>query len=150
MKKLLSALFVLLMAFSLSAPVLASEAAPIYQVDASAEKPLELTLIGQERTAHGRVDVYSFHLPDDGTFYELPDFCGTYEDGSRVTVEGTWNPTYGRLQVLLKELEFGSSVYSYVACNEPTVYGLWHSSAWSCFLKADGRPLSGTLRVEVA
>ena len=148
MKKLLSVCSMLLMVVSLSVPVLASEAAPIYQVDASSPRPLELTLLGQEPTAHGRVDVYSFYL-DSGAFYELPDFRGTYEDGSRVTVQGTWNPTYGRLQVLLKELDFGSSVYSYVACNEPTVYGLWHSSAWSCFLKADGQPLSGTLRVEV-
>ena len=148
MKKLLSAFSVLLMMAALSVQALASEAASIHQADASSPKPLEITLIGQERTPHGRIDVYSFYL-DSGAFCELPDFRGTYGDGSRVTVEGTWNPTYGRLQVLLKELEFGSSVYSYVACNEPTTYGLWHSSAWSCFLKAAGRPLSGTLRVEV-
>ena len=149
MKKILSYLSVFLMAFSLSVPVLASEATHIYKIDSSTSKPFEITLINREIMSNGRVDVYSFYIPDDGDYYEIPDFCDKYEDDAHITIQGTWNPTYARLNVMLKELDFGSSVYSYVDCNEAATYGLWHHSEWDCFLKADGKDISGTITIEV-
>ena len=150
MKKLLACVSVLLMVFSLSVPALASERESIHKVDASPVRPLELTLLDRQTTPGGRVEVYSFHIPDSGCYYEVPDFRSEQAAGSHVTVEGTWEPSYAQLNVMLKETEFGTSVYSYVDCNEPTTYGLWHHAEWGCFLKAEGKSISGTLRIQVS
>lgn len=150
MKKMLSSLIACLMMFSLSVPVLASEMAPIYKVDSADVKPLQLTLIDQRITPRGRVEVYSFYIPDSGYYYEVPDFRGEYTDGSHITIEGTWKPTYAQLNVMLKDMNAGTSVYTYIDCNEPTTFTLWNHSEWGCFLKAEEKNISGTISVEVS
>ena len=149
MKRFFSFLVAAFMMLSLSVSAFASDLASIHKIDTSSVKPLELTLMEQQITPRGRVDVYSFYIPNSDCYYELPDFRGEYTDGSHVTIEGTWSPTYARLNVMLKEMDFGSSVYSYIDCNEPTTFGLWHHSEWACFLKSEDRNISGTIRVEV-
>lgn len=150
MKKIFSSLIVCLMMLSLSVPVLASEVAPIYKVDSSTVKPLQLTLIDQQITPRGRVDVYSFYIPDSGYCYEVPDFRGEYTDGSRITIEGTWEPTYADLRVMLKDMNSGTSVDGLISCNEPSTFTLWNHSEWACFLKAEEKNISGTISVEVS
>ena len=149
MKKLLSSLAALLLAVVLVVPVPASETASIHPVDASSVTASEVRLMSRDETPWGHVDAYSVSLPDDGAYHALPDFRGLYPAGSLVTVHGTWGPTCARVQVLLRESDHHTSVYSYAACSAPTVFGLWSTSLWDCFLKADGQPLSGTLRIEV-
>lgn len=149
MKRFLSSLVAVLMMLSLSIPVFASETASIYKNETSSVKPLEITLVDQQITPRGCVEVYSFYIPDSGYYYEVPDFRGEYTDGSRITIEGTWNPTYARLNVMLKDMNTGGSVNSRVDCNEPTTYTLWNHSEWGCFLKAEEKNISGTIRVEV-
>ena len=40
---------------------------------------------------------------------------------------------------MLKDRNAGTSVYSYIDCNEPTTFTLWNHSEWGCFLKAEER-----------
>lgn len=150
MKRFFSFLVAVLMMMSLSVSVFAADTASIHEIDTSSVKPLEITLMEQQITPRGRVEVYSFYIPDSGYYYEVPDFRGEYTDGSHITIEGTWNPTYARLNVMLKDMNTGGSVYSYVDCNEPTTYTLWNHSEWGCFLKAEEKNISGTIRVEVS
>ena len=58
MKKFLSSLIAVMMTLSLSVPVLAAEMAPIYEIDSSSIKPLELTLVDRQITPRGRVEIY--------------------------------------------------------------------------------------------
>lgn len=149
MKKICSYLSVLLMMASLSVPVIASESYLINKVETTSVKSFEITLIDQEFKPDSRIDIYSIYIPNSGEYYEIPDFCGEYEDDAHISVEGTWNPTYARLNVMIKETEFDTSVYSFVDCNESTSYGLWTHSEWCCYLKADGTDISGTITIEV-
>ena len=68
MKKFLSSLIAVMMTLSLSVPVLAAEMAPICEIDSSSIKPLELTLVDRQITTRGRVEIYSFYIPDSGYF----------------------------------------------------------------------------------
>lgn len=150
MKKFLSSLAALLMLSSLSVPVFASEAASISQVDPSEIQSVELTLIGQENTPRGRVDVYSFSIPSGGSYYEIPDFRSEYTSGTLLTVSGTWSPSYPQITVMFKDMESGASSYGNIAWYEPSTFALWQNSTWGCFVKADRANVSGLLRIEVA
>lgn len=150
MKKFLSSLIAVMMTLSLSVPVLAAEMAPICEIDSSSIKPLELTLVDRQITTRSRVEIYSFYIPDSGYYYEVPDFRGEYTDGSHITIEGTWDPTYARLNVMLKDMNAGTSTYRYIDCNEPATFTLWNHSEWGCFLKAEEKNISGTISVEVS
>ena len=150
MKKFLSSLIAVMMTLSLSVPVLAAEMAPICEIDSSSIKPLELTLVDRQITTRGRVEIYSFSIPDSGYYYEVPDFRGEYTDGSHITIEGTWDPTYARLNVMLKDMNAGTSTYRYIDCNEPATFTLWNHSERGCFLKAEEKNISGTISVEVS
>ena len=65
-------------------------------------------------------------------------------------IEGTWDPTYARLNVMLKDMNAGTSTYRYIDCNEPATFTLWNHSEWGCFLKAEEKNISGTISVEVS
>ena len=150
MKKFLSSLAALLMLSSLSVPVFASETASISQVDLSEIQSVELALISQENTPRGRVDVYSFSIPAGGSYYEIPDFRNEYTSGTRITVEGTWKPTYKQLSIMFKDMETGASTSTYIDCNESSTFGLWSDSTWGCFVKSDSGSVTGTLSVEIS
>ena len=150
MKKFLSFFAAALVILSLAVPALAEETATIYRIDPSVVKPLELTLVGREITPHGRVDIYSFSIPDRGKYYEVPDFRGEYTDGAKITMEGTWNPSFATLNVMIEDTQNSGAVYTYVDCNEPTTLQLWADSAWACFLKAEQDNVTGMLQVEVS
>ena len=150
MKKCLSLLVAFFMVLSLSVPAMASNSVEIETIDPSMVKPLELTLVSQNITPRGRVDVYSFYIPNSGYYYEVPEFRGEYPAGTHITVEGTWSPTYERLNVMFEDMNTGASVNGNIDCNEERTFGLWNDSEWGCFLKANNKNISGTLSIEVS
>jgi hypothetical protein len=150
MKKCLSLLVAFFMVLSLSVPAMASNSVEIETIDPSMVKPLELTLVSQNITPRGRVDVYSFYIPNSGYYYEVPEFRGEYTAGTHITVEGTWSPTYERLNVMFEDMNTGASVNGNIDCNEERTFGLWNDSEWGCFLKANNKNISGTLSIEVS
>ena len=99
MKKFLSSLIAVMMTLSLSVPVLAAEMAPICEIDSSSIKPLELTLVDRQITTRGRVEIYSFYIPDSGYYYEVPDFRGEYTDGSHIRKAECYAQGYERRNI---------------------------------------------------
>lgn len=148
-QRLLAAVFAVCMVMAVHVSAFAAEAS-ITKVDGVQVDQLELTYVGQEITPRGRVEIYSFIIPNNGIFYELPNFRGEYTRNTVISIQGTWSPSYERISVMFQDMNTGGSMTGNVDCNEERSFALWSNSEWACFVKADSKNISGTIRMEIS
>lgn len=153
MRKMVTMLLSLMLAatFSISAFAAEPQSLEIQEIDPNSIEELQVIYVGEEITPRGRVEVYTFAIPGDGNYYEIPDFRGEYSKGTTFTVEGTWDPSYAALTVMFRDVVKGGAVEApNMACNERHTFTLWNSSDWALFVRANGQSLVGTIRIEAS
>lgn len=153
MRKMVTMLLSLMLVatFSISAFAAEPQSLEIKEVDPNSIEELQILYVGEEITPRGRVEVYTFVIPGDGNYYEIPDFRGEYSKGTTLTVEGTWDPSYASLTVMFRDIVKGGAVeVPDMVCNEERTFTLWNSSDWALFVRAKDQGLVGTIRVEAS
>lgn len=152
MKKCVSLFLALVMMLLCTLPVMAEEISEfkIQEIDSFEIKDFSITYVGQEQTPEGRVDVYSFTIPNDGKYYKIPDFQGEFQKDASITVDGTWSPSYAELKVMFTNQKTMGAVESYLFCNVSHTFRFWDSAEWELSVMAPEESISGTIRVTVA
>lgn len=136
---------------SISAFTTQASSLEVQEIDLDSLTQLQVIYVGEEFTPQGRAEIYVFAIPGDGNYYEIPDFCNEYDKGTRLTVVGTWDPSYAGLTVMFRDVVNGGAVETpNTTCNDPQTFTLWNSSDWALFVRAKDQGLVGTIRVEAS
>lgn len=152
MRKCISLFLALMMMFLCTLPAMAEESTEfkVQEIDSSEIKEFSITYVGQEQTEEGRVDVYSFAIPNDGNYYKIPNFRSEYQEGTSIAVGGTWSPSYADLKVMFTNQNTMGAVESYLSCNDSHTFRFWDSAEWELSVMAPEESILGTIRVIVA
>ena len=108
------------------------------------------TKLGEEITPYGTVETYNIVVPADGSWVEVSEFRGEYQNGDRITVSSLWEPSYASLA-----LEFyaddGTATMGFMRSGEKNQFNLKSSSMWNLRVRAaEGTGAEGSLQITIS
>lgn len=99
-----------------------------------------------EATPRGAVLTASMNLAKTGAYDKLSGFGGEYAKGTEMTFSGTWQPSYGAMEIRVMNATGGNVMFT-LSSGERHAIDLWMDSTWTVEAKALDTPVIGTIQL---